>query len=177
MAQRLTFLGRVSSRWRVRIEIPEDLCVQGLTVGLWGEDGRPLAPSVVVPHVGAGVIEAEVGGPAALPAGTEVRCIADVVGAEPITVAVGTDRRRGLHAFLHADLRLPVSSNELAPMTLGRQDKERLARAYPWVAPGRVAVADPPAADDVLSMLRDDFGVDLDDMDEDLLAALKDRDP
>lgn len=186
MAQRLTFLGRVASRWRVRIEIPEDLRVQGLTVGLWAEDGRPLAPSVVLPEAGAGVHEVEVGGPAALPAGAEVRCIADVLDGEPCTVVVGTDRRRGLHAFLHGDLRLPVSSNELVPVALRAEEAARLASAYPWLARVKPSTHGPLAPDiaacgtgadpeDVLAMLREDFGVDVEDMDDDVLASLKGR--
>ncbi len=196
MAQRLTFLGRVASRWRVRIEIPDDLSVEGLTVGLWGEDGRPLAPSVVVPHHGAGVVEAELGGPAALPPGAEIRCIADTADGGSVVVTIGTDRRRGLHAFLHGDLRIPCSSNEPASSSLDKAATARLARAYPWLVPDRApepprterraggerrrpeatAVAPEPVSppnvsspEDVLDLLRD-LGVDVDD---DLLDSLR----
>jgi hypothetical protein len=181
MAQRLTFLGRLASRWRVRIEVPHDEPVVGLTVGLWGEDGRPLAPSVVVPHGGGGTVEAELGGPAALPAGAEVRCIADWSTGESVVVTIGTDRRRGLHAFLHGDLRLPVSSDEPTASALTQEDVARLARAYPWLADRSAGVTAPTAApspasppsDDLLDLLRDEFGVDVDDMDEDLAATLR----
>jgi hypothetical protein len=178
-------------------------------VGLWGEDGRPLAPSVVVPHHGAGVVEAELGGPATLPPGAEIRCIADTAEGDAVVVTIGTDRRRGLHAFLHGDLRIPCSSAEPTAAALDKAATARLARAYPWLVPNRppeparterraggdrrrasaeARAAHVPASDaagapakaqpdpsepaDVLDMLRD-LGVDVDDMDEDLLDSLR----
>ncbi len=256
MEPRLTFLGRSAHRWRVRVEIPECARLRGLTVGLWGPDARPLAPGVVLPVArgsGPTLLEAELGGPAELPAGSEVRCMVDLEGdAHPLVTCIGLDRRRGLAAWLHADARLHVQADAPRAVALAPRELRALALAWPGVfgevdggcAPpahvpvrpevaaardagpptdgGHVALdpaaasppaapsdgtgggvaeggtpsapasggpregvrgpssgttfggASPPEADDLLSMLRDEFGVDVDDLDEDLRDVLTD---
>jgi hypothetical protein len=176
---KLTFLGRVANRWRVRVEVPEGLRLRGLTVGLWGEDGRPLGPAVVAPQGLGADFEAELAGPCPLPAGAQVRCVADVEDVQPIEQSIGLDRRHGLHAFLHADLRL-----DLLPVPKGaavtREESRRLARAFPWISREPPAAAEPPVVDavatspapaeDLRSMLKD-LGVE--DVDEELLRELE----
>jgi hypothetical protein len=182
---KLTFLGRVANRWRIRVDLPPGLQPRGLTVGLWREDGRPLAPSVVAPTGVSGAWEAELGGPCNLPAGAELRCIADIDGGEPLVVTLGVDLRRGLHAFLHADQRLRGEPTP-KPSAVTPSELDRLAHAFPWVCPtkpdaceagGRLRdeSADVPAGapSDLLDMLKNDFGVDLDDVDEELLAHMR----
>jgi hypothetical protein len=174
MDLKLTFLGRVANRWRVRVDVPAGLAPRGLTVGLWGENDAPLGPAVVAPPGVAGVWEVEVAGPCPLPPGTLIRCVADIEESAPMVLWLGVDRRRGLHAFLHADGRLPVESSGVAA-ALGRREVERLAVAFPWIqpppcqAPASNEVAQPAEEEedtslppDVREMLRDDFGVDLD---------------
>jgi hypothetical protein len=183
MDLKLTFLGRVASRWRVRVELPLGFRPRGLTVGLWGEDDKPLGPAMVAPAGTDRVWDVELAGPSPLPPGTLVRCMADVDGGAPMVYWLGVDRRRGLHAFLHADGRLPVDS-DCVGSALGPKDIARLAAAFPWVraeaptvdaAPEDDGAHDgPSAADDGLTpelraMLREEFGVD----DDDLLDFMK----
>ena len=79
------------------------------------------------------------------------------------------------------------------PEPLDKRDLSRLAAAFPWIAacggpaagPSVIdtvgACAERPVAgdaataaeDDLLDMLREDFGVDVDDLDEDVLDALR----
>lgn len=169
MDLKLTLLGRVANRWRVRVELPPGILVRGLTVGLWGEHGRPLAPFVVAPHDIGGAWVAEISGPAELPAGTEVRCLADIEGAAPMIACLGVDRRHGLHAYLHAEKRLAVDTRPRGS-TLTESETERLARAFPWlVSVGKCE----PCGDELLDLLRDEFGVDIDDVDDAALKFLK----
>ncbi|MFZ5476098.1 MAG: hypothetical protein ACOZNI_04930 [Myxococcota bacterium] len=170
MDLKLTFLGRVANRWRVRVEVPEGLRLRGLTVGLWGEDGRPLGPAVVAPHGLGSAFEAELSGPCPLPAGAQVRCVADVEDIQPIEQSIGVDRRHGIHAFLHADQKL-----QLDPVPAGaavtRAETRRLASVFPWMCRGAPAAEVEPAASDLRSMLKD-LGVE--DVDEELLRELED---
>jgi hypothetical protein len=178
MELELTFLGRVANRWRVRVALAGGFRPRGLTVGLWGEDDKPLGPAVVAPADVEGMWEAELAGPATLPPGTLVRCMADVDGGAPVVQWLGVDRRRGLHAFLHADGRLPVDSSATGA-ALDAKEVARLARAFPWVrpeppSPMPTEAAAAPAEDDGLTpelraLLRDEFGVD----DADLEAFTK----
>lgn len=170
---KLTFLGRVANRWRIRVELPPGMRPRGLTVGLWNEDGRALAPSVVAPAGVTDVFEAELGGPCSLPAGAEVRCIADLDDGEPILVVLGLDRRRGLHAFLHADQRISVEP--LPPgAAVSRSEMLRLSAAFPWLCPHPPAApAERGAAASVLDMLKDDFDVDVEDMSDDLRDMMR----
>lgn len=175
----LTFLGRVANRWRVRVELPTGFRPRGLTVGLWGEDDKPLGPAVVAPEGVDGVWEAELAGPMPLPPGTLVRCMADVEGASPMVYWLGVDRRRGLHAFLHADGRLPVESSA-AGAALDAKEVAQLAAAFPWVRPaappraecGAVEADEPGFPEDdgiapeLRQLLREEFGVDDADMKE-----------
>ncbi len=178
MDLKLTFLGRVANRWRVHVDLPPGFRPRGLTVGLWGEDDKPLGPAVVAPPGVEGAWEAELAGPTPLPPGTLVRCMADVDGGSPMVYWLGVDRRRGLHAFLHADGRLPVES-ECAGAALATREVDRLANAFPWVRPepppatpkaARTCV-DLPSDEDPLSpelraLLKEEFGVDVDNDDE-----------
>lgn len=185
----LTFLGRSAGRWRVRVDLPPGLCPSGLTVGLWGEDDKPLGPAVVAPAGTVGAWEAEVAGPVPLPSGALVRCMADFDEHPSCVYWLGVDRRRGLHAFLHADGRLPVES-DCGGEALSLKDIGRLARAFPWVCPeppvvvgcgARRTVAEALAADlgeDALSpelreLLKDEFGVDVDAEDDGLVDFLR----
>ncbi len=188
MDPRLTFLGRAANRWRVRVELPTGLRARGLSVGLWGEDGRPLAPVVVAPPAGP-VVEVELGGPATLPTGAQVRCVIDVEGGESLVTTIGVDRRRGLHAWTNADARLVLPEDAPRGAAMTRDETCRLARAWPWLAPPgedrrrrqpdrRHPTPEPPPAsldDDLLAMLRDEFDVDVDEMSANVLDALRGR--
>lgn len=179
MDLKVTFLGRAANRWRARVDLPPGARPLGLTVGLWGEDGRPISPTVVVPAGCASGFVAELAGPAELPPGTHVRAFADMEDGTLLEGQVGVHRRTGLHAFLHGDLNLHLTP---APngAALNRVELARLARVHPWVAPDAPSAPEsrsppaPPAGlpEDVLDMLRHDFDVDVDDMDDDLIAAL-----
>ncbi|MDP2315653.1 MAG: hypothetical protein Q8P41_22335 [Pseudomonadota bacterium] len=192
MDLKLTFLGRAAGRWRVRVDMPPEFRPSGLTVGLWGEDDKPLGPAVVAPAGIDGVWEAELAGPVTLPPGTLVRCMADMEDGTPVVYWLGVDRRRGLHAFLHADGRLPVESDSSCA-ALAAKEIVRLARAFPWVRPdpppptapcgARRTVAEALAAElgeDTLSpelrdLLKDEFGVDVDaeEEEDDILDFIK----
>jgi hypothetical protein len=96
--------------------------------------------------------------------------VADVEDIQPIEQSIGVDRRRGLHAFLHADQRVDLlPAPKGAAMT--RDETRRLARAFPWMArtPPAEEVAAPPA-DDLRSMLKD-LGVE--DVDEEFIRELE----
>jgi hypothetical protein len=185
MEPRLSLLGRLGARWQVRVELPSASGVGGLTVGLFDADGRPLGPGVVCPVPDAPddayVRVVEVGGPARLPAGTVVQCLVDVDGREAACVRVGVDRRRGVHAWLHADARLEVPSDTPPTRPLSAEAHGALARAWSCLATTDEAPAAPaeaaatPTAEQpdgsLLDLLRDEFDVDVDDMAEDLRAA------
>lgn len=153
-------------------------------MALVGEDGRALGPLVVQPIDGATTYTFDLRGPCDMPPGTVVRCVADVEGGGAIEEVLVIDRRRGLHAFLHADARLPVTSKARGE-GLSRTERRRLAAAFPWVCTNAVPADPPPVvtpiepnedptlSPDVLSMLRDDFGVELDEIDEDLTGLLR----
>lgn len=182
MELKLTFLGRTAgsaapaaARWRVRVELPCGVRPLGLAVGLWGENDAPLGPTVVAPHGFEGPWEPELAGPSPLPPGTMVRCVADIEASAPLVYWLGLDARRGLHAFMHADARLPVVSTATG-RAVGSDERARLAVAFPWlqgrgVASEPDAEADEPGAraddpslpPDLKDLLRDEFGVDLDD--------------
>ena len=174
MDLKLTFLGRIAhkcapsaaSRWRVRVELPGGFRPLGLTVGLWGEDDKPLGPAVVAPGGVGGAWEAELAGPVPLPPGTMVRCVADVGTAAPLVYWLGVDERTGLHAFLHADARLPVGSTAKGRV-IEEKELSKLAKAFPWLAPAHApcpdVAAEPEISDDLKDLLRDEFGVDLDE--------------
>jgi len=186
----LTFLGRAAGRWRVRVELPPGFRPRGLTVGLWGEDEKPLGAAVVAPAGVEDVWEAEVAGPMPLPPGALVRCMADMEDGTPLVYWLGVDRRRGLHAFLHADGRLPVEST-VTGAALSPKEISRLSRAFPWMCAertptgdcaGKRTVAQTLAEDlgeDTLSpelrdLLKEDFGVDVDaDDDDELIEFMK----
>ncbi len=189
MDLKLTFLGRSAGRWRVQVELPPDFQPRGLTVGLWGEDDKPLGPAVVAPAGTTGVWDVEVAGPVPLPPGTLVRCMADFEDNASMVYWLSVDRRHGLHAFLHADGRLPVESDCIGS-ALGLKEIARLSRAFPWVncaaaAPARTSVARTVAqaladelGEDTLSpelreLLKDEFGVDVDAEDEGLVDFIK----
>lgn len=169
MDVKLVFLGpgRLPARWRAQVTVPEG--VRALTIGLWGESGRPLAPVVVVPGVGRGTVEVDIGGPRTLPAGTRLRCAADLDDGELYEVEVGVDRRTGAHAFVHADQRIAVPRDAPKVVPLSARDLQRLGRSWPWLGgsePRSPAEPSPTSEMDasLRDMLRDDFGVDLDDI-------------
>lgn len=161
MSLKFTFLGRNKNRWRIRLECP--VPVRGVTAGLMAEDGRPLGPAVVMPGSALRVFEMELRGPCALPAGTVVRCTADPLEGPTLVDDFPTHARQGLHAFLHADVRLPVESIGKWG-EIGKAERKQLSRLLPWLAPAP-APKDfdcPDSLDkDLLRMLREDFDVDL----------------
>lgn len=169
MDVRLVFLGpgRQPARWRAQVTVPQG--VRALTIGLWGESGRPLAPVVVVPGVVCGTVEVDIGGPRTLPAGTRLRCAADLDDGELYEVEVGVDRRTGAHAFVHADQRIVVPRDAPQVASLSRRDVRRLAQAWPWLGGAHhpdLAATTSEIDASVRDMLRDDFGVDVDDVGE-----------
>ena len=172
---KLTFLGRVESRWRVRVDLPCGHDVAGITLGLVAEDGRLLGPQMVASGGEESCFIAELGGPCLLPPGTVVRCVADYADGRSEEATVRLDRRSGLHAFLHADARLPVLSR-VTGESLTRNERRRFGGSYPWVSVCDTCV-DPAAKDDLLSMLKDEFDVDPDDLDDDLRAMLEGVEP
>ncbi|MEN9785363.1 MAG: hypothetical protein RLZZ299_627 [Pseudomonadota bacterium] len=185
MEPRLTLLNRLGARWHVRVELPTAAGIGGLTVGLYDADGRPLGPGVVCPVPDAAeaphVWDVEVGGPARLPAGTVLQCLVDVDGREAACVRVGVGRRRGVHAWLHADARLDVPSDTPSTRALSAEARKALAHAWsclavdPEAAPSGGEPDLPPAEGEadgsLLDLLRDEFGVDVDEMAEDLRDA------
>lgn len=169
---KLTFLGRVGGRWRVRVDLPPGIPISGLTLGLFGDDGRALCPQIVAPGGEEGCFIAELGGPCTLPHGTVVTCVADLADGRELRTTTSVDRRRGLHAFLHGDAKLPlVSRAEFESLT--SREQRRIGHSFPWVSTCRTCSA-PVAAndDDLMAMLREEFDVDPDDLDEDLLSML-----
>ena len=74
---------------------------------------------------------------------------------------------------------MQVGAPSAAP--LAPREVRALARAWPGlfgeVEPSRPGTSSEPQAEDLLSMLRDEFGVDVDDLDEGLRDALRDDDP
>ncbi len=164
------------SRWRVRISLPAGLAVGGLTVGFVGEDGRALGPAVVAPGGSASSVELEVRGPCRLPPGAVARVVVHGAGGEATTHESVLAVRQGLHAWLKADSCLPVASRaELKP--LGAADRRRLAERWCWFGGSTHAAAecgDSTLPDDLRSML-DEFGVDPDDVSEELVASLRAR--
>lgn len=168
MSVTLTFLGRSCDRWRVRVELDDPSAVRGLTVSLVAENGRPLGPAVVAPADIGVCWVADIRGPPHLPPGTIVRATADgewgVVQEE-----IGVDPRRGLHAFLHADARLPLD-NKPRGAALSGKETARLGRLFPWMC--GCAPPTPVDEDEVSALLRE-MGVNPGEVDPDLVAELR----
>lgn len=177
------FLGKHENRWRIKVDL--DFSPEALTVGLVSEDGRCLGPAMVVPPGGPDFL-LELSGPCQLPTGALVRCVVDTTCGSWMQ-EFPVDARRGLHAFLHADGRLPVDSSAEG-VGLERGEIRRLARVLPWLGGPRKKESkgwEPAAApqepspsptgcpDDLLQMLKEDFGVEVDEMEEDFLESLR----
>ena len=131
----VTFLGRSQSRWRVRVDLAEVEDASALTIGLVDESGRELGPAMVAPAPVERCCLVELNGPADLPPGTVVRCVADRSAGPPLQEEVGVDARRGLHAYLNADARLPLISRAEFQAVEG-EDYERLVSVLPWLRAG-----------------------------------------
>lgn len=174
MDLKLTFPERVANRWRVRLEIPPDLHHHGVTVGLWDEDGRPLSPAVVLPADAGCVFDADLGGPEQLPPGARVRAVADLDDGGVLESSIAVHKHAGLHAYLRGELKMTM---EPAPKGAALTTKEiqGLARVFPWMRPPSEEVPVRPTSmgDDLLDMLREDFDVDVEGMDDELLRTLK----
>lgn len=175
---RLVAFERVDLRWRLHLELPSGLALSGLTAGLLTEDGRPLGPAVVSPVPDGSEIVVDVRGPCSLPQGTVVRVTLDVVGESPITHDLLVARRRGLHAWLHADAKLSVeSSHKLEGLTLSH--RRQLASEWCWVAPatdelGGCAPCGESLPDEMADLLRD-MGVDVEEISSELRDQLRGR--
>lgn len=169
----LEVLERVDSRWRVRVDLPVGAPVRGFTVGLVGPDGIPLGPAVVGPESPGARVVLEVRGPRELPPGAIARIVVHIEGGPVLTHEVVLARRRGLHAWLSADGRLPVTSTaEVAP--LAPADRRQLARRWCWLQSESAATAKPtePLSAELRDMLAD-FDVDADDVSDELCDRLR----
>lgn len=165
---RLRFLGRCDQRWKVRVDWDPRTPLAGLTLGLHDEDGRPLGASVVAPAgVQPGYVAA-LGGPCSLPPGAVVRCVADLASGQAEEAELSLDAHHGLDAFVRGEHRLRLVSHG-SFRALSEPELEALGAAFPCLGPR----AEDGPADDVRTMLRDEFGVDPDDLDPDLVDALK----
>jgi len=165
------FLGRHDTRWRVRLEL--GFCPKGVTMGLLSENGKPLGPAQVAPPEGRHSFTVELSGPCQLPAGAVVRCTIDTECGIWIK-DFPLDQRRGLHAFLHADARLPVDSSE--PIrALSAGERGRLTELLPWMAHTPKAAGCCEGSGDLIGMLKD-FGVDVDALDSGLKETLAQQD-
>ena len=167
------------SRWRVRVSLPAGHAVGGLTVGFVGEDGRALGPAVVAPEGCASSVEVEVRGPCRLPAGAVARVVVHGARGEATTHETVLAQRAGLHAWLKADARLPVVSRS-EPRALTAAEVRELADRWCWFG-GDTPCADSEAdsgaealPDDLRSML-DEFGVNADDLSEEVAVSLLGR--
>lgn len=170
---KLRALDRVDTRWRMRFDLSSALSVRGLTIGLVAEDGRPLGPAVVAQADGSGEVSVDVRGPCTLPPGTVARVVLDLDGEPPLVHEILVDRRRGLHAWLHADAHLEVSSGApLAPLSPG--EGRALARVFCWAGPPEVDLSaecgcPPPEVADLLA----ECGVDVNDISPELAEQLR----
>jgi len=176
---KLTLLGRSADRWKVRVELGEGFHPTGLTVALVTESGRCLGPLVVIPPTSGRCFVAEVRGPETMPPGTVIEATVDTEEGETLHTTLGVDPRNGLHAFLHADGRLPLESNPVGT-ALSRKELQRLATHFPWVrgccTKAEEADAAPPeeeGSDPLVDMLKNEFDIDPDDLDDELLEALR----
>jgi hypothetical protein len=174
---RLTFLGRCDQRWKVRVDWDGPVAVTGLTLGLYDDEGRALGASVVAPAgVGSG-FAAALSGPCSLPPGSRVRCVADLADGTALELELPADARQGLEAYVRGEPRVHlVSRAELR--ALAPAEIAALGAGFPWLAacgsaPGPTPTPAAAPVDDVCAMLRDDFGIDPDDLDPDLVGALK----
>ena len=170
MALSLTFLGRGFDRWRVRVDAGVCRSLAGLTVSLVNEQGRAIGLPVVAPEEAGRCWVAELSGPAQLPPGTVVRAVAEQDGCV-VASEVGVDARRGMHAFLHADARLPLESDPKGTAMTARE-ASRLGAVFPWVCGCPSDVPGPDGEDELDAMLRE-FDIDPADLNEALLGALR----
>lgn len=173
-------VGRCENRWKVRVGI-QDPSVTALTIGLVTEDGKPLGPALVTPMEGAGELTLVLAGPCTLPSGAQVRCTVDLqadaestVGNQTVIEEFSVDQRHGVHAYLHGDGLLGVESTERGT-ALTPDELCNLSARFPWIyqkpKPQKTACCEED--DNLLSMLRDEFGVETDGEEEELLRTLK----
>ena len=175
---RLVSFERVDLRWRLHLELPGGVLLSGLTAGLLTEDGRPLGPAVLAQAPEGTELVVDVRGPCSLPQGTVLRVTLDVVGESPITHDLLVARRRGLHAWLHADAKLTVESDhQLVGLTHG--NRRLLANEWCWIAPpgdemGANSACVDALPDDMADLLRD-MGVDVEEISSELRDQLRGR--
>ena len=171
---KLEVLDRVDQRWRVRVHLPEGEACRGFTVGFVGEDGAPLGPAVVGPEGACGACVVEVRGPCTLPPGAVARLVVHTTAGGELTCDETAAQRRGLHAWLNADSRLPLVSRA-EPESLGVTARRRLGARWCWLAPedlpGGTRPSE-PVPPDVRDMLAE-FGVDADEVSEELVNQLR----
>jgi len=173
--ERVEVLERVESRWRVRVLLEVSAPPRGFTVGFVGEDGTPLGPAVVAAEGMGREVVVEVRGPCTLPPGTVARVVLYTDGIPAETCEVVVARRRGLHAWLSADSRLPLVSKS-QPEPLRASDRARLQQRWCWFAAedeaAQACAHEVPLPDDLRDMLAE-FGVDEDDVSDELRATLR----
>jgi hypothetical protein len=190
---RLELVGRFDNRWKLRLELPPGVPLSSITVGLVDETGRNLGAAVVEQGPFGAVAEVAVRGPCSLPAGTRAQVILQVEGEGSVVHHLRVARRSGLHAWLHADARLPLESRaEFAD--LSNSERRRLGDALCFLVPASAAeagcgceesVVDPVSsptpppkkgcvADDLMDLLGD-LGVDTGDLAADFVQQLRGR--
>ena len=108
--------------------------------------------------------------PPQLPPGTVARAVAELDGCV-VAGEVGVDARRGMHAFLHADARLPLE-NDPKGAAMTAREATRLGAVFPWVCGCPSDVPGPDGDDDLDAMLRE-FDIDPADLNEALLGAFR----
>jgi hypothetical protein len=172
MALELALLKRCEKRWRVGLNL-HNTAVSTLTIGLVSEDGRCLGPAVVTRPGASDELVVELSGPCTLPGGARLRCILDTPSGSS-TEELCLDPRQGLHAYLHGDGQIPVESTETG-VAISKEALCRLSAALPWLyrkpAPSKNCGC---PEEELLSMLKDDFGVELDEEEDEFLKSLRD---
>ncbi len=166
------------SRWKVRVSLPPGIVAMGLTVGFVGEDGVALGPAVVAPEGCLASVEVEVRGPCRLPPGAIARVVVHGAGGEATTHEIVLALRAGLHAWLKADSRMAVISRA-QPRSLSAGESRTLGDRWCWLGPSNVSAPGEVCGcervpDDLRSMLSE-FGVDADELSEEVAASLRGR--
>lgn len=139
----LSLEGEEGERWRIRISLTpqnDSVFIDGATVVIVDEFGRPLGPAVVLPVAGqlsdTIVLFANVQGPHPMKTGCKLRCTSFYSGGNTQVVEETLSTKCGFGTYVLGEHSLmPMVSEDSEWDSVDEEDKKRIEKAFPWLAP------------------------------------------